>query len=408
MKLTQTFGPRHTTEVYVVKGPGRIRQLVNGASPEYYNVAGNSFEDISEVDDVNIEHFFTRRANGEVFNNPYYKNKSTFSFSNGVWEQKSPQYGTYTYDGDPANPGSRCKWQADALSIALNLETPQSVEENRQYAKLKAISGIDKSPYAFMEDIAELRKSIQLIRHPVESILTALRTKGSMAKVSNAWLLTRFGFGNLFYSTFNAYDMYIARLNKPSLPIRRTSRAFYGFDHSTGEQLIVPYGSGNQSTFLRNTSVEIRGRIGILYEVSNPIDTIQEYAGLRLKDVPTTYWQLMPQSWAIDRFIDISKSISALTNLADPKVKILAAWDSSTTKRNGILQHISQVAGGSWSVSQFTPSSYQKFGSEKTRTVWYPSVTDATPRVHIDMNVYRTADVVALLLSKLIKAKRTR
>lgn len=120
---------------------------------------------------------------------------------------------------------------------------------------------------------------------------------------------------------------------------------------------------------------------GIIYEVSNPIDSFREKAGLRLVDLPPGLWAVTPLSWVVDRFVDISGALRGLRVLSDPNVTILGGW----TSRKRAVQSGVTLIGCTWpgfvnTVSQDTFTTEFRY-SERMR--WTPSLNDVQPKLDL-------------------------
>jgi hypothetical protein len=136
-------------------------------------------------------------------------------------------------------------------------------------------------------------------------------------------------------------------------------------------------------------------RAGILYEVSNPVVNFQYKYGLRFKDIPTTLWAVLPLSFMVDRFVNISNFFGGATNLLDPNVKILGAWVTSKRER------LQSIGVRSISESGYTSTIVPDDIVDKTflyaREVWEPSLVDAIPSLDIKGLVNSSAKVTDLL-----------
>lgn len=120
--------------------------------------------------------------------------------------------------------------------------------------------------------------------------------------------------------------------------------------------------------------------------------------GLRLKDVPEGIWAVVPYSFMIDRAIDISSSIRALTNLLDPSVRILAGWvvEHNESKTSSQLLTVTH----SVYTYEIGADSQEQGSFAYTRTPWVPTVFDAIPEFDISGlvdDVTKVADLLALV-----------
>ena len=290
-------------------------------------------------------------------------------------------------------------------------------------AKFQALSRVDDTPYAFGEDVGELRETMRFLKNPLTSIFglgkrfqKELRTrhhgktrgdarttkqkltaaKHNADAAADLWLSYRFALRPLVRSAHDAIEAALYRIE--ASPERRTARGYSNWEHSA-------HGAGtsgtstNQYTYSKGYQIEKKWKAVIMYEVSNPCAAWQRDLGLRGKDFPHTMWQLMPYSFMVDRMVDIGGAIRGLTNLADPNVKILAG--SVTIKKDEQQWHRFE--------SQYTPGWHHSITGEKRihkefvykRVTWRPGYRDAMPPINIGGLVdsaTKNADLVALAL----------
>jgi hypothetical protein len=293
-----------------------------------------------------------------------------------------------------------CKFHIPPLEYNLQ----SMIEDSRTLA----LSNIDNTPFAFGEDLGELKETIEFIKTPLKSIqhlfrkikrLALKRAKRDRLPVvkafANVYLEYRFALMPLLRSILQAIEAY--QYTQPTLPERLTARGFaeVALDNLNATTTSEPI-PGWFYSFDHSSSVEVKVSSSILYTVSNPMyDSIRYKLGLRIKDIPHTMWQLLPLSFMVDRLIDISSFIRAATNLADPAVKILAAstvvrvgsykdWTFSDFKANGFT---GTTAGNTCTENKF----------EFTRTVWQPTAFDLIPPVHPGRLVDEVSSIVDLI-----------
>jgi hypothetical protein len=132
-------------------------------------------------------------------------------------------------------------------------------------------------------------------------------------------------------------------------------------------------------TFTVGTIVEREVRAGILFEVDNPVESVWYKYGLRLKDIPETAWNLLPLSFMVDHFINISQTIRGITNLTDPSVKNLAAW--ITTKSNTVKTTSMTALNESGYTSSVTPDLIYEKTFTYSREVWMPGLEHTVPGI---------------------------
>jgi hypothetical protein len=247
--------------------------------------------------------------------------------------------------------------------------------------KREALSRIDSTPVKLMEDLLEFRKSLSFIRHPLHEALkttadlrSAVRKKSFSAATfaaSEGWLKARFVYQNAYFSVRNALSVQ----TEDSKPIRRTARYTQDKSEIFNDSYSRPWGSG-AAIFDVVTTKSVRISAGCIYEVTNPIDTFREKAGLRLKDLPAGLWAVSPYSWVVDRFVNVSSVINGLRALGDPGVVFKGGWVSTKTDCNQSVSLTGSSGWSGWSIS-ITPDEHVRLSYQYDRIAWTPTINDA-------------------------------
>jgi hypothetical protein len=76
-------------------------------------------------------------------------------------------------------------------------------------------------------------------------------------------------------------------------------------------------------------------------------DANRRRMGLRLSDVPSALWELVPWSFVVDRFVSVGKWLDAIT--PKPNVRILGTWTTTVEhiRSKNTLNSISNLVGDS-------------------------------------------------------------
>lgn len=361
--------------------------------------------------DHETPHFHRRMARGEIINNPcLYQKLKHYQIGSGYVTCDNGGSIKYHLIG----PVTAYRSNEGALIDYSDLEP--AFPDIEAKAKLYALSRVDSTPFAFGEDVLELRETARFLRNPVSSILDLSKTfkkevkktfrnrrfkTDSIANLAEAhakvWLQYRFAFSPLIRSSMDALEAFSSKTK--TLPPRLTARGFASDTHdASGTQIYSGW-----AYFDRTVKTSQNIKASILYEVTNPIYDWKYKLGFRVKDWPTTIWQIMPYSFMVDRLYNISAFSKAVINLADPNVKILAA--STTEKYEDIRSYsfVNHVQSG-WT---FTFSSTDVCFDETFkyhRKTWSPSITDAipkaTPKGLID-DATKITDLVSLIIANL-------
>lgn len=370
--------------------------------------------------DYVIKNFRKRSANGEIFNNPMSRTtvhqepgsgtRSAYRLSDGV---------TMSSTGDIVGWLKAADRASGPNAPSSFLETVRKMRDN---ALLHAIAGIDKPDFAFGEDLLEIRKTVETLRRPLALFDDLNRTFArSQSRLigrgftvaqatSMTWLQLRYKYRQLMISYGNIVESELVS-REPKQPVRKTSRGKY--EQSYNVQTSPVYGP---RTYGFSNSGSVKGRYGILYQINPPsrpgLDRINEFNrrnGLRLSDVPKSLWAIVPYSWVIDRFVNVSNLIQAYANLSRPGLVVLAAWHTVTSVTETQAAVLSDNSPG-WSVS-FGASSQVLRTTSKTRTpvsIGFSSIPLPKYTGETWSNLEHVADLTALAVQNLARLLRKR
>lgn len=381
---------------------------VETENPGYQKVS----EHVEHISDYVHPNYQSRINAGEIINSPCSYKRSDFKAGGG---------GNYATYSDSNNPGFSYTLSGGSQTIKRLGDTPLAgdyigdyLDDHIAIAKQKALANMQVSPYAFGEDLFEVRETIKFLRHPLEQLSKLaksfdtdkrrIRHKSLKKKygdrataLAGLWSQYRFAATPLVYSTLEAAQ---ALKSGNTVSERLTARGFSRYRDS-----FESYGnSGTNDRFSYRFSgiYEVDASAGILYEVQNPIMDWRTKYGLRIRDLPHTLWQVVPYSFMVDRFINLSDSLDGMKNLTDPNLKILAAWSRYKAKQVRSHELLNDTPGGSWSCTMLGDEvELDEFWYN--RKVWRPSVLDTTPTLNMRglvSDVTKTVDLLALTLQR--------
>lgn len=375
--------------------------------------------------DVVTPNYQQKIADGHIINNPcVYTMLSTSSsgsgsihYENVSWEYYLNGPVTRFRSGDSTLPGFR-----DNLAVSQPTDL-------RARAKQQAIANIDSTPYAFGEDSLELRETIRFLKSPFGSLLNLSRgfkssykkrkrlyrlqtykptdkllkhleeAYGNVNKAdwrllkahADTWLQYRFAASPLVRSCIDVLDAYSSV--PVTLPERLSSRGI-----QTATEQASKTETYTDQTFDQLHMMSWDVKASILYEVSNPIRDWRYRLGFRAKDWPTTFWQVMPYSFMVDRVVDVTSFSKGVINLLDPKVKILSACVREKTLDRYTHQ---LTSGGPYAV---TTNGEVVVDDEfiYDRQPWNPSIRDTVPTQtwgYLVKDATHVLDLASLILS---------
>lgn len=384
-------------------------------------------------------------AQGAIINNPCTYEKHTVTGGGGSVEWQNSGH-TYWWTGSGAV--SEYYYNADkgqaAMWAGITFGVPTSTATR---AKALALSNIDSTPYAFGEDTLEIRETLRFLKSPLSSLANLgktfkrdvqrrktkngrllkkrarsrwgkdaygrtynLRNKPSLElgqsvkehtkAIADVWLQYQFAASPLVRSLADALDAYV--VEAPAVPVRISARGFSKDEVINRDQnRVLSVGTGDTRTYSLSRRVNHDYHASILYEVTNPVHDLNWKLGFRLKDVPTTLWQIVPLSFMVDRVWDVTSFSKGIMNLADPKVKIVSASIRGKFEKEESYQLMSETndiysghsRGGKHVATDF---SY-------VRTPWSPSAIDTVPETSLGTLVdsaSKIADLAALVRAR--------
>lgn len=249
-------------------------------------------------------------------------------------------------------------------------------------AKAKALANIDPTPYQFGEDVGELAASAKhmvsrasdFARGCHKLASEAKHTKKGLQWAAGQWAQARFGILPAVVSLASLAQS-MSR-NPPSKRKGERRKAVGKVDYNQPKDASTTIG-GRKYVLVGNYRYE--SSAGVWYEMTNPVNDWRDTYGLRTKDIPATVWALQPLSFMVDRVVDISTSIRALTNLADPSIKILNGWYKNKLWSDVEMTFSSYVLSG-WTIS-VTPDTIYEQEETYSRAPWIPTAIDVFPPV---------------------------
>lgn len=379
------------------------------------------------MDDVVVPNAHRLIAGGHIINNPMSQYQYLYS-AGGYSYNATNQYGERAYrkGGSLTHAEWTRSWTTDSgYKAADQLDYASAYSTIKQ----RCLAGIDKTPYSFMEDLFEARETLKTLRHPLESALAIARrmkqrahdirrkripargkrwiarqygwrqAAGDVANfgdaATEAWLLDRYGYSPIILTLLKGLES-MNDLNKAAKKRRRFAPWTTISSSSSGTRVCSD--SSGTASFAYTEKRTATLWAGVLYEDTNPWDSDPfEYYGLRWKEVPKTIWQVMPYTWVLDRFADVSSSIGGVLNLLDPSIAILCGWVKTETNTEYSRQLISRTVPN-WTVSATGDVIYES-SKTRSRSPWSPSVGDVLPTWTWDSlsDFRQTADLASLV-----------
>lgn len=363
--------------------------------------------------DVVTPNYFELKKSGAFLGvNPCSRDKDVVSSVTGLFSAKS----TTTGQVDTLVPTNGTPLVSVFLGVR-KLSLPNSVDYAGDLdfcvrsARIKALSKISKPEFDFAEDVAELDKTVQLLKGPateyrrqVTAFTKALRKKGIRRAVdlanatSDLILSTEFGAGNLVLSMIRGLD-YWATAAPP--PMRRCAKGFHFLDASSDSTASYD-NSAQHERYVRKVDCRTRAYAYIYYMYNNPMDGARALCGLTTKDIPRTLWNVTKASWFIDQIVNIGGCIESLTTLSDPNITILDAGTSTEQKYTDDIGFTAMWYDQGY-ILDFQPSYLNSSIERISRVKWTPGWIDTiplSPRIQKTLSAMSTVETDVAFATK--------
>lgn len=310
----------------------------------FSKTAEDMFGEYRVMNDVVVPQYLQRSARGEVFVNEMTSYRTVReepsgtpgSFHDTILYAPNTCLLNFTYPGG-FNTYHAFGYNENAL--VKHLDVPLDIQSAFESTATEARAGVADPTFAGATFVAEIGDALKLFTSPVRSLeqlfhraLKDKRRKGNprvrnstlFQFLSDNWLYYRYGIMPIVYDLEDASDA-LTTLEGWSSP-RFVSR---GRQTLTGNNLETQVGSPSVAWNISRdveTSREVTVRTGVLYELAE-----DNTFGVTLGDVPSALWEIVPFSFVVDWFWNVSDYIRAIS----PKVgvKQLGEWTTYSDKK---------------------------------------------------------------------------
>lgn len=203
----------------------------------------------------------------------------------------------------------------------------------RTVAGTQAASNVASGEVMGLVELAEFKKTLRMLGNPVGGLRKFLSSvkrskrykkwrklnvgKSFLDFMADEWLRYRYGVMPLFYTIVGIGE----ELTRDKVSTRFTARGYAEANVSHDWSLPFNWGTNDKGTIHFSNFTRVKVRAGILYEYS--FSSSAQY-GIRLADVPSALYELIPFSFVADWIVNLGDYISAVT----PKIGVrqLATW----------------------------------------------------------------------------------
>lgn len=317
-----------------------------------------------EMYDVVTPRFAERRNKGELIFSPMTKSKQVF----GLEYSGHTNVCTYWSPPPPEYPvrddwGSLIAWKLAPLIYGKHDSFPWMMLEDVELSDTKtraataALASWKEASVQSYVLLAELQKTLNTLKNPLQAIAQAIEhgkrkgftLKGGLNGVSGQYLAWFYGIRTIMFDIEGT----IEALHKRAVE-RYTAR---GTDKVTWTE-VSPNLELHKSSLMdaryqvtKTDTYEVRAGLLGQFEAS-----VVETFGLRLSDIPSSVWELVPWSFVADWFFNLGDYIQALT--VDSADGVKGQW--ITTIRTGYYErkvtsvNLTNSPGSTWTISRLS------------------------------------------------------
>lgn len=241
----------------------------------------------------------------------------------------------------------------DALHFGYNLISDATKEQSITLAATAALSDWKSASMQSMVFLAELRKTIQTLRNPIQALAREIAIgrkkgfsfKGSLRGVSGEYLTWFYGIRSLMFDIDGAKEAIL----RQTACMRETGRGSNQVVVENVTSSILHLGSvlvtSSYNTKVKHTHIV---RAGLVGDVNFDVGYSRGF-GYRLSDIPSALWELTPWSFVLDWGVNLGDFIESL--FTDVVTGVRGQWITTIDQVEVTREVHSCVAASGWAIT---------------------------------------------------------
>lgn len=306
------------------------------------------------------------------------------------------------------------------MAVAFGVSSPPpmpsyNLASMEAAAKARCLARFDRPHNSFGEPLAELRRTVETIRHPLRSAADFLKrfhkrrsrltnAKHAIKATASTYAEIAFGIAPAIRSADDAVNAYIKRN-----VVQPTYGKCYGSETvhlGPVTRVIGSPLSWNGYICYSHYEKEITAKVkaGIIFS-STDAGSRSAMLGLRVRDWPSVAWELIPLSFLVDRVINVKGFLSASTSLLSSSVHVHGGYITTRVTDKSRFRY-TDIRLGNIPTRKWDPCD-SRWHTQETfsygRVKWKPTVADAVPKFDNRLfdSIQSTLDLTSIVLGRL-------
>lgn len=363
---------------YNITVPQGVRTYTVPWTESNVDLSGGARKEV--MDDMVTPAYAEIRAKGGIVNSPMSRTTTVRSGSDAGWMFQYV-FPTVVYYGE-ADPNYFSGNAAAYPNHVIPAGPPASEYDNLLVEMVTQLRAkVNASTAQLAVSLGEMRETLSLLARPTQGLGRIIEQVARMGKSRNPtrnmsevyhgleslWLTGRYGWRPLMLDIEKFLEAYGESRWKlrDRVAVKRELPEISG----PALQSKLDIGGGFYFSAEDRTTHARTLVMGNFHELANPTRTMDDLLGLRLQDMPLAAWNLIPFSFVVDWFVNVSQ---VLGTLASYNTVNLADWFITEDRVKTVRQSGAGICPTGWSVVRHTNCTLVREDVTLTRRPYLP------------------------------------